>query len=141
MFLKICWKHDTSLQLIGIHDSSAFYSTFLSFFVLEIFGFSWTSLFVRYFSSISRFEAICTAMNIQKCVCRSHSLVKKTSSYFLGVFDFSGGYKSHRFCRRSKIHRSSTSCVNLPLCYFKSDMNTFYSSPNWMFTLLENHFV
>ena len=39
-FLEICWKHDTSLQVIGIHDSSAFYSTFLTFFVLEIFGFS-----------------------------------------------------------------------------------------------------
>ena len=39
-FLEICWKHDTSLQLLGIHDSSAFYSILLSFFVLEIFGFS-----------------------------------------------------------------------------------------------------
>ena len=136
MFLKICWKHDTSLQLIGIHDSSAFYSTFLSFFVLEIFGFSWTSLFVRYFSSISRFEAICTAMNIQEWVCRSHSLVKKNKFVFSGSFRFFWRIQITSFC-----HRSSTSCVNLPLCYFKSDMNTFYSSPNWMFTLLENHFV
>ena len=39
-FLEICWKHDTSLQSLGIHDSSAFYSTLLSFFVLEVFGFS-----------------------------------------------------------------------------------------------------
>ena len=54
-FKKNCWKHDTSLQSLGIHDSSAFYSTLLSFFVLEIFGFSWTSLFARYFGSISRF--------------------------------------------------------------------------------------
>ena len=56
-FLEICWKHDTSLQWLGIHDSAAFYRNLLSFFVLEIFfGFSWTSLFVRYFGSISRFE-------------------------------------------------------------------------------------
>ena len=26
-FLDICWKYDTSLQLLGIHDSGAFYST------------------------------------------------------------------------------------------------------------------
>ena len=50
-FLEICWKHDTSLQSLGIHDSSAFYSTLSLFF-----GFSRTSLFVRYFGSISRFE-------------------------------------------------------------------------------------
>ena len=55
-FLEICWKHDTSLQSLGIHDYIAFFSTFLSFFVLEIFGFSWISLFHRYFSSISRFQ-------------------------------------------------------------------------------------
>ena len=54
-FLEICWKHDTSLQLLGIHDSSAFNITLLSLFVLEIFGFSSLSLFVRYFGSISRF--------------------------------------------------------------------------------------
>ena len=55
LFLEICWEHDTSLQSLGIHDSSAFYNTLLWFFVLEIFGFSWTSLFIKYFGSISRF--------------------------------------------------------------------------------------
>ena len=44
-FLEICWKHDTSVQSLGIGDSSAFYSTLSLFF-----GFSWTSL------SIFRFE-------------------------------------------------------------------------------------
>ena len=29
VFLKFCWKHDTPLQLQGIHYSSAFYSTLL----------------------------------------------------------------------------------------------------------------
>ena len=38
-FSKICWKHDTPLQLLGIHYCSAFYSTLLSFFVLKISGF------------------------------------------------------------------------------------------------------
>ena len=55
LFLEIYWKYDKSLQRIGIYGSSAFYSTLLSFFVLEIFGLSWNSLFVRYFGSISRF--------------------------------------------------------------------------------------
>ena len=55
-FLDIYWKHDTLLQSQSIHDSSVFCSALLSFFVLEIFGFSWTSLFIRYFGSISRFE-------------------------------------------------------------------------------------
>ena len=32
LFWGVCWKHDASLQLLGIHDSSAFYSTLLSFF-------------------------------------------------------------------------------------------------------------
>ena len=54
--IYLTWKRDTPLQLLGIHYSSAFYTTFLSFFVLKIFGFNWTSLFVRYFGSISRFE-------------------------------------------------------------------------------------
>ena len=53
---KICWKHDTLLQLLGIHYSTAFCSTLLSFFVLKIFGFNKMSLFIRYFGSISRFE-------------------------------------------------------------------------------------
>ena len=35
-FSKICSKYDTLLQLLGIHYSSAFYSTLLSFFVLKI---------------------------------------------------------------------------------------------------------
>ena len=39
-FSKICQKHDTPLQSIGIHYSSAFYSTLLSFFVLKILGFN-----------------------------------------------------------------------------------------------------
>ena len=37
---KICQKHDTSLQLLGIRYSSDFYSTLLSFPVLKIFGFN-----------------------------------------------------------------------------------------------------
>ena len=44
------------LQLLGIHYSTAFCSTLLSFFVLKIFGFNKMSLFIRYFGSISRFE-------------------------------------------------------------------------------------
>ena len=55
-FSKICWKHDIPLQSLGIHYSSAFYSTLLSFFVVKISVFNYTSLFVRYFGSISRFE-------------------------------------------------------------------------------------
>ena len=54
-FSEICLKHDTPLQSLGIYYSSAFCSTYLSFFVLKIFGFNWISLFVRYFASISRF--------------------------------------------------------------------------------------
>ena len=34
-FSKTCLQHDTSLQLLGIHDLSAFYSTLLSFFCSE----------------------------------------------------------------------------------------------------------
>ena len=55
-FEKICWKHDTPLPLLNINYSSAFYSTLLLFLVLKIFGFNLTSLFVRYFGSISRFK-------------------------------------------------------------------------------------
>ena len=55
-FSKICWKHDTLLQLLGIHYSTAFCGTLLSFFVLKIFGFNKMSLFLRYFGSISRFK-------------------------------------------------------------------------------------
>ena len=32
LFSKFCWKHYTPLQLVGLHYSSAFYSTLLSFF-------------------------------------------------------------------------------------------------------------
>ena len=56
LFKEICWKHSTPLQLLGIHCSSTFYSTLLSFFVLKMFGFNWASLLVKYFGSISRFE-------------------------------------------------------------------------------------
>ena len=49
--------------MLGIHYSSAFYSTLLSFFVLKIFGFNWTSIFVRYFGSISRFKRL-----VQPCI-------------------------------------------------------------------------
>ena len=37
-FSEICWKHDTPLQSLDIHYSSAFYSTLLSFFDLKISG-------------------------------------------------------------------------------------------------------
>ena len=36
IFSNICWKHDTPLQSLGIHYSSAFYSTLLTVFVLKI---------------------------------------------------------------------------------------------------------
>ena len=51
------------LQPLGVHYSSAFYSTLLSFFVLKIFGFNWTSLFIRHFGSISRFERFVQSWN------------------------------------------------------------------------------
>ena len=47
--------------MLGIHDSSAFYSILLSFFVLEIFRFSWTSLFVKFWFYF-QILAICTAV-------------------------------------------------------------------------------
>ena len=34
--LEIFWKHDISLQLLGIHNSSAFYSTLIPFSLLKI---------------------------------------------------------------------------------------------------------
>ena len=46
-FSKSCWKHDTPLQLLGIHYSSTFYSTHLLYSILKIF----LDLTKRHFSS------------------------------------------------------------------------------------------
>ena len=75
--MKICWKNNTSLQSSGIHDSSTFYSTLLSVFVFDIFGFSWTSLFVRYFDSISRFGQFA-----------QHQVYEVQRTEFLTIFDY-----------------------------------------------------
>ena len=70
LFSKICWKHDTPLQLLGIHYSSAFYNTLLSLFVLKIFWFNWMSLFIKYFGSVSRLEQF-----IQPCM--KYEIIRK----------------------------------------------------------------
>ena len=83
-FSKFCWKHDTPLQSLGIHYSGAFYSTLLSFFVLKIFGLNSTSLFGRYFGSISRFERF-----VQSCACivASNMLASISRSGLLTFFN------------------------------------------------------
>ena len=50
--------------MLDIYYSSAFYSTLLSFFVVKIFGFNWTSLFARYFGFPFQIWATCTASAI-----------------------------------------------------------------------------
>ena len=83
--IYLTWKGDTPLQLLGIHYSSAFYTTLLSFIVLKIFGFNWTSLFVRYFGSISRFERFvqpCWAIPEKNQRVLGHTFLKNPLQYF-----------------------------------------------------------
>ena len=56
-FLSVIWvKWKGSVGSITRHGSSAFYSLFLTFFVLEIFKFKYDKFFVRNSASISKFE-------------------------------------------------------------------------------------